>query len=226
MTYILSDAPAAQLTYHRIAVTPSSSSPAELLSAALNISNRKARSLFEQVAAGLENPLSALCNCEIEQLTHAGLTEKQAIRTHALIELGRRIYSSSNSDSLPIESPDAAAAYLTYDLAYKPQEHFAVLVMNIKNQVIGKKVIAIGSSTETIASPKEVFQIAVRMGGDRIIVAHNHPSGSTEPSPQDIQITDLLLKAGKALDIEVMDHLILGNGSWNSLRQSTALWNS
>lgn len=226
MTYILSDAPAAQLTYHRIAVTPSSSSPAELLSAALNISNRKARSLFEQVAAGLENPLSALRNCEIEQLTHAGLTEKQAIRTHALIELGRRIYSSSNSDSLPIESPDAAAAYLTYDLAYKPQEHFAVLVMNIKNQVIGKKVIAIGSSTETIASPKEVFQIAVRMGGDRIIVAHNHPSNSTEPSPQDIQITDLLLQAGKALDIEVMDHLILGNGSWNSLRQSTALWNS
>ncbi|NJR67462.1 MAG: DNA repair protein RadC [Synechococcales cyanobacterium CRU_2_2] len=224
MTYILKDAPAAQLNNHRLRLAPQSSSPAELLSAALGISRRKARRLLDDIAEGLHHPLSALRHSEAVELHQAGLSEKEVARTHAIIELGRRLYTSSQSEGLPLESPDAVAAYLNYDLAFQAQEQFVVLVMNIKNVVIGKKIITRGSSTETIANPKQIFQTVLRMGGERAAVGHNHPSGSTTPSPEDLSLTEQLLKAAQTLDIELLDHLIIGGEQWTSLRQSTALW--
>lgn len=224
MTYILNDAPAIALNCRRVCLAPNSSSPTELLSAALGISCRKARHLLDGLAEGLYHPLSALRHSDAIELQQAGLSEKEAARTHAIIELGRRLYTGVSSEERPLESPEAVAAYLNYDLAFQAQEQFVVLVMNIKNVVLGKKVITRGSSTETIANPKQIFQTVLRMGGDRVVVGHNHPSGSTEPSREDLRLTEQLLQAAQTLDIDLLDHLIIGGEQWTSLRQSTGLW--
>ena len=94
-SYIAKDAPAAQLSYDRVAVSPRGSSPAELLSTAVGISQRKARHLLDQIGCSLEQPLNALRQSSLQELHQTGLTEKQAIRTQALIELGRRLYNTS-----------------------------------------------------------------------------------------------------------------------------------
>ena len=177
-TYIAKDAPAAELSYNRVAIAPRGSSPAELLSTALGISNRKARHLLEEIGSDLEQPLSALRQSSQPGLQQAGLTEKQAVRTQALIELGRRLYNMAPTETLPLESPEAVAAYLNYDLAFQPTERFAILVMDVKNRPIGKQVLFMGSSTETIATPRHIFQKVLRMGGERFVVSHNHPSGA------------------------------------------------
>jgi len=225
-TYIVKDAPVTQLGYDRIAVSPRGSSPAELLSTAIDISNRKARQLINSVGSDLTQPLNALRQSNLQELQQAGLTEKQALRTCALIELGRRLYATMPNETLPLESPEAVVAYLNYDLAFQPTERFAVLVMDVKNRPIGKQVLFIGSSTETTASPRQIFQKVLRMGGERLVVAHNHPSGSVQASPEDIALTDQLLQAAQALDLKLLDHLIIGNGEFTSLRQTTALWES
>jgi DNA repair protein RadC len=104
------------------------------------------------------------------------------------------------------------------------EEHFAVLLLDVKNRLIGTHVVTIGSATETLAPPREIFREVLRQGATRVIVAHNHPSGNLEPSPEDLRLTEQLLAGAKLLDLPVLDHLILGNGDWVSLRQTTELW--
>ncbi len=107
---------------------------------------------------------------------------------------------------------------------WEPQERFAVLLLDVKNRLIGTQVITIGTATETLASPREIFREIIRQGATRVIVAHNHPSGNVEPSPQDIDLTRQLLAGAQFLDIPLLDHLILGNGNHQSLREITSLW--
>ena len=107
---------------------------------------------------------------------------------------------------------------------WQAQERFAVLLLDVKNRLLGTQVITIGTATETLAHPREIFREVIRQGATRAIVAHNHPSGSVEPSNEDIQLTRQLLAAAQILSIPLLDHLILGNGDHNSLRQTTALW--
>jgi DNA repair protein RadC len=110
------------------------------------------------------------------------------------------------------------------DLAYSEVERFAVIVLNIKHRAIAKEVISVGSKTECIANPGEIFRTVLKHNGTRCIVAHNHPSGSIEPSLSDISLTRSLLSAGQTLGIPVLDHLILSGEVWYSFRQQTQLW--
>jgi len=107
---------------------------------------------------------------------------------------------------------------------WQPQERFAVLLLDVKNRLIGTKVMTIGTATETLASPREIFREVIRQGATRVIVAHNHPSGNVEPSSQDIELTRQLLAGAQLLGIPILDHLILGNGNHQSLRELTDLW--
>jgi DNA repair protein RadC len=84
--------------------------------------------------------------------------------------------------------------------------------------------MTIGTATETLASPREIFREVIRQGATRVIVAHNHPSGNVEPSSQDIELTRQLLAGAQLLGIPILDHLILGNGNHQSLRELTSLW--
>ena len=96
----------------------------------------------------------------------------------------------------------------------------------IANAIIGSKVVTIGTATETLAHPREIFREAIKQGATQIIIAHNHPSGSLEPSREDIDLTKRLLEVAEIVAIPVLDHLILGKGDFVSLREKTALWNS
>jgi DNA repair protein RadC len=143
----------------------------------------------------------------------------------AAIELGKRILQSRPLERTVIEDPAVAAAALSNDLMWQAQERFAVLLLDIKHRLIGTQVITIGTATETLAHPRDIFREVIRQGAVRLIVAHNHPSGNVEPSPEDIVLTRQLLAGAQFLGIPLLDHLILGNGDHLSLRQTTTLWN-
>jgi DNA repair protein RadC len=119
-----------------------------------------------------------------------------------------------------LDGPEAAAQILGRYLQHADREHFVSLMLDVKNQVIGIHTVSVGSLFVAIVSPREVFKAAILANAAAIIVAHNHPSGDVTPSPEDIQVTKTLKEAGKLLDIEVLDHLILGgDGKWASLKR-------
>ncbi|MGC1525527.1 MAG: JAB domain-containing protein, partial [Phormidesmis sp.] len=109
-------------------------------------------------------------------------------------------------------------------LAYKEKEHAAVVVMNVQHQWLATEVISIGTKNGCLFHPDEAFEAALKHDGKRIIIAHNHPSGELSPSPEDIQLTKQMVRGGYLLNVPVLDHLIIGNGDFKSIRQATSIW--
>jgi DNA repair protein RadC len=105
------------------------------------------------------------------------------------------------------------------DLRYHSQEHFVCLYLNTKNQVIGKETVFIGSLNSSIVHPREVYKEAIRRSSASVICLHNHPSGDPTPSREDIEVTRRLLDAGKIIGIDLLDHLIIGDGRFYSLKE-------
>jgi DNA repair protein RadC len=138
--------------------------------------------------------------------------------------LGKRVFQTRPAELTIVDDPAVAAAALAADLMWQTQERFAVVLLDIKHRLLGTHVISIGTATETIAHPRDIFREVIRQGATRLIVAHNHPSGSVEPSHEDLDLTRQLLAGAHLLGIPLLDHLILGNGEYSSLRQTTLLW--
>lgn len=159
---------------------------------------------------------------ELMQIPGVGVAKATAII--AAIELGKRVLYSRPPERTIIDDPSVAAAALSSDLMWQAQERFAILLLDIKHRLLGTQVISVGTATETLAHPRDIFREVIRQGAIRVIVAHNHPSGNTEPSPEDIALTRQLLTGAQVLGIPLLDHLILGNGNFLSLRQTTNLW--
>ncbi|TFI50730.1 JAB domain-containing protein [Mastigocladus laminosus UU774] len=171
-------------------------------------------------------PLAVLRDISVAELMRIpGIGPAKATTILAAIELGKRAFQSRPADRTVIDSPAAAAAALSQDLMWQNQERFAVVLLDIKNRLLGTQVITIGTATETLAPPGEIFREVIRQGATRLIVAHNHPSGNLEPSNEDIELTRQLLAGAKFLAIPLLDHLILGNGNYQSIREITTLWN-
>ncbi|MDJ0797300.1 MAG: DNA repair protein RadC [Calothrix sp. MO_167.B12] len=171
------------------------------------------------------DPLVALRNITAAELMQIpGIGPAKATTILAAIELGKRTFQSRPDERTEIDSPVAAAAALSQDLMWQTKERFAVLLLDVKNRLLGTKVITIGTATETLAPPREIFREVIRQGATRLIVAHNHPSGNVEPSQEDIDLTRQLLAGSQLLSIPLLDHLILGDGNHQSLREITTLW--
>lgn len=173
-----------------------------------------------------DSPLTLLRHISATELQSiSGIGKVKAATILAAIELGKRAFCAAPPKNTLIESPEQASAALAADLMWELQERFAVLHLDVKNRLLRTEVITIGSATETLAHPRDIFRSAVQQGDTvRLIVAHNHPSGSLEPSSEDIALTKQLLQASKILDIPIMDHLILGEGSFVSLKATTNIW--
>ena len=119
-----------------------------------------------------------------------------------------------------LDSPSDAAQILCRYLENEDREHFVTLMMDVRNRIIGIHTVSIGTLNCAVISAREVFKAAILANAASIILAHNHPSGDLTPSPEDIQVTENLRKAGKLLDIEVLDHVIVGeDGAWSSLKR-------
>lgn len=181
--------------------------------------------LLQELSKYQRDPLAVLREVSVQELMQIpGIGPAKATTILAAIELGKRAFQSRPLDRTPIESPAAAAAALSQDLMWQTTERFAVLLLDVKNRQIGTQVITIGTATETLAPPREIFREVIRHGATRVVVAHNHPSGNVEPSPQDIDLTRQLLAGAQLLGIPLLDHLILGDGNHQSLREITTLW--
>jgi DNA repair protein RadC len=164
--------------------------------------------------------LRNLVDMNMEQLmTIKGIGSAKALQIQASIELGRRLARTSMSDTITIRSPQDVSTYLMEDLRYLQKEHFVCLFLNTKNHVIGQETLSMGSLNASIVHPREVFRAAIKRSSASIICVHNHPSGDPTPSPEDIQMTARLVEAGQIIGIEVLDHIILGDQKFVSLKE-------
>lgn len=181
--------------------------------------------ILQKLGEHQRDPLSVLRDISPRELMQIhGVGEAKAATILAGVELGKRVLNTQPLDRPIIDDPSVAAALLSSQLMWQAQEHFAVLMLDIKHRLMGIQIVSMGTATETIAHPRDVFREAIRQGAVRIIVAHNHPSGTLDPSREDIALTRQLLSGAQLLGIPLLDHLILGNGNFTSLRQSTELW--
>lgn len=165
-------------------------------------------------------------------LVHASVTElgrlrgvgpAKACQVKAAVELGRRL-SRTAAERRSIAGPADAAQILMESLRHLEQEEFHVLMLNTKNQLLGSERISVGSLNASIVHPREVFKQAIRQSANAVILAHNHPSGDPTPSQEDAQVTARLVEAGQLLGIEVLDHLVIGDGRYTSMRQTGFGW--
>ncbi|HOP63790.1 MAG TPA: DNA repair protein RadC [Spirochaetota bacterium] len=148
-----------------------------------------------------------------------GIGLKKAVKLKAAFELGKRAITCAPYMNR-ISTPLAVWELLLPETAGLQKEEFRVLVINNKNMLIKKSIVSIGTITEAIVHPREVFRDAIREGGSGIIVAHNHPSGNTTPSKQDIETTKRLYEAGKIVGIPLVDHIILADSSYYSMKEN------
>lgn len=184
-----------------------------------------AQFILNQISQNQRDPLDVLREISpVELMEIQGIGPAKATTILAGIELGKRTFQFRPNAKAIIDSPNAAAAAFSPDLMWQSQERFAILMLDTKNSLIGTKVITIGIATETLVHPREVFREAIRQSATNLIIAHNHPSGNLEPSNEDIILTENLLKSAELLNIPILDHLILGNGDYKSLRNLTSLW--
>ncbi|MFD2681439.1 RadC family protein [Bacillus seohaeanensis] len=164
--------------------------------------------------------LRLLKDASLEEITETkGIGAAKAVQIMAAVELGRRISNLSYDDRYIIRSPEDGANYVMNDMRFLSQEHFVCLYLNTKNQVLHKQTIFIGSLNASIVHPREVFKEAFRRSAASIICIHNHPSGDPTPSREDIEVTKRLVECGKIIGIEVLDHLIIGERKYISLKE-------
>lgn len=151
---------------------------------------------------------------------HVG--EAKAAQILAGIELGKRIVSTQPDQRTAIRSPEDVFALVGAEMALLEQEHLRVILLNTRNQVTGVKTVYIGSVHTAVVRPAEVFRDAVREGTPNIIVVHNHPSGDPSPSAMDIALTRRLVEVGRLLEVELLDHIVIGRSGPASLKNLNA----
>jgi DNA repair protein RadC len=148
-----------------------------------------------------------------------GIGEAKAAVIKAAIDLGRRLASQTTKDRPIVHSPEDAADLVQYEMSALDQEQLRVITLNTRNHVLGVKTIYQGSLNSSQVRVGELFRPAIRENAAAIIIIHNHPSGDPSPSPDDVAITKAIITAGKLLDIQVLDHLIIGQGRFISLNR-------
>lgn len=163
--------------------------------------------------------LSGLHKTPFDELRHRrGIGPAKAAQLKAAVELGRRLAVALPEEQPTIQSPDDAAALLLYEMGALEQEHLRVLLLDTRNRLFRTVEVYQGSLNASLIRVGEVFREAVRSNAASIIVVHNHPSGDPTPSPDDVSVTRALVEAGRLLDIEVLDHLIIGKNRFVSLK--------
>ncbi len=180
---------------------------------------RNAVQLAEDLFRSLGGLAGVVC-ASLDQLSSvSGVGRVKAIEVKAALELGKRLAASSEEAKPVIRSPADVAQLMMSELRYELVEHLFALVLDVRNQVRQTRKISTGTLTESLVHPREVFREAIRFSAASIVLVHNHPSGDPSPSPEDIATTRRLQEGGKLLGIDVLDHVIIGDGRWCSLKE-------
>lgn len=148
-----------------------------------------------------------------------GLGLAKATQLKAALELGKRISVLAPEQRPQIGGPSDVANLVSLEMAYLPQEQLRVLCLDTKNFVVHQQMVYQGTVNSSVVRAAEVFRPAVTRTCPSIVVVHNHPSGDPTPSPEDVRTTEQLRKAGEYLDIELLDHLVIGRGRFVSLKE-------
>ena len=148
-----------------------------------------------------------------------GVGPAKAAQIKAAIELGNRLRLETPEERPAIHSPNDAAALIQYEMSALEQEELWVLLLDTRNRVLHIEKVYRGSLNSSQVRVGELFKPAIRRSTAAIIVAHNHPSGDPTPSPDDVAVTRAIVQAGKLLDIDVLDHLVIGRGRFVSLKE-------
>jgi len=164
--------------------------------------------------------LKGVANASVEELTRTkGIGPAKAAQIKAALELSKRLEGDVGEKPRPVlKSPEDVAAVVRGQLKGKKKEHFLVLCLDTRNRLINHKLVSMGSLDTSIVHPREVFKEAVSSCAASVIFAHNHPSGDPEPSKEDVELTKRLAKAGEIIGIDVLDHIIVCDKSYSSLK--------
>jgi DNA repair protein RadC len=148
-----------------------------------------------------------------------GMGAAKTAQLKAALEVARRLLIATHADRPQIRSPGDAAHLMQIEMSHLDQEHLRTICLDTKNRVQKVQTVYVGSLNASMVRVGEVFKEAIRLNSAAIIVVHNHPSGDPTPSPEDTLVTRQIVDAGKLLDIDVLDHLVIGAGRFVSMRE-------
>jgi len=204
-----------------VAVGPEFLSNVELLAILLRTGTVEETSL--QLAQRILNQnggLRFLAEADVDQLkTIYGVGIAKAAQIKAAVELGKRIFSINSWERPCIRSPQDVANLLLDNMRYLDREHFKAVFLNSKNHVLAVDLISVGTLNASLVHPRELFKKAIIKSTAGIILVHNHPSGDPHPSEEDKLVTQRMVEAGKIIGIDVLDHVIIGDGRYVSMRE-------
>lgn len=194
----------------------------ELLAVLLRTGTREKsvlRIAEEVLAHYKERGLLAIAHIPAAELAAIhGVGQAKAATILAAVELGRRLAITAAERMETVRGPEDVAHFAMPRFRFEQREHFAVMLLDTKNHILGLHDVSIGSLQASIVHPREVFRIAVDYAAASLILLHNHPSGDPTPSHEDVSVTGRLVKAGKIMDIPVLDHVILGHNRYVSMK--------
>lgn len=192
----------------------------ELLAILLRTGTREKSALDLAQELLLSEGLIGLTQASVEELSSIkGMGLAKACQLKAAIELGKRLARQSLGIRPVIKNPHDVAKLVMQEMSYLDRENFRVINLNTKNQVMVIDTVSVGSLNAAIVHPREVFKLPIKRSAACLILVHNHPSGDTTPSVEDIHITKRLCEAGKLLGIEIIDHIIVGNNNFLSMKE-------
>ncbi len=193
----------------------------ELLALIIRTGTREssALSLAGDILASCRDGLCDLGRADFEELVSIkGMGPGKSGAVLAAIELGKRISASRKPERKSLTSAEDVAELFMERLRYRQKESFFALILNVKGELLDTEEISVGELTGTIVHPREVFRSAIRKSACAVIFVHNHPSGDPSPSAEDIGTTERLVRAGEILGVKVMDHIIIGDGTYSSMK--------
>lgn len=201
-------------------------SNAELLAILIRTGSRKKSALIlaNEILSYDKKGIAFLADCVPEELSIIqGIGSAKACQIVAAIELGKRITKKPKETKIKINNPETIASLFMEEMRYYKKEFFNVVLLNTKGEILSVENTAIGNLDSTIVHPREIFCNAVRKSAAAVVFVHNHPSGNPTPSAEDIEITHRLVKAGEILGISVWDHIIIGDGTFFSLKNRSLM---
>jgi DNA repair protein RadC len=202
---------------YRVSQNAAACNLAELLAAV--IGGQKQVEISEALLARFDGDIRRLYLAHPAELTTVkGISKTTAVRIKAALNLGLRLNIPAE-ERPAINSPADAAALVQYDMSLLEKEHLRVLLLDRRNRVLDMEEIYQGSVSSSQVRVGEVLRPAIKQLASAIIVVHNHPSGDPTPSPDDVAVTRAIVQGGKLLDVEVLDHLVIGQGKWVSLKE-------
>ena len=168
--------------------------------------------------------LTGLCHHSIPELmTIPGIGRVKAIQLQCVGELSRRIAKTRARELLAFPNADTIAGYYMEQLRHEEREHLIAMMLDSKNRMIGERTVSLGTVNAALLSPRELFLDALRCRAVSVILIHNHPSGDPTPSEEDLLITEKIRMGGELLDIHLLDHIVIGDRCYYSLREEGRL---